>query len=144
MAKNKYIPKSGQSPYRLFSSQKRLIEKHYNCFKCKASRNGLECIGSIKPDIDSVDYDVKIIYKYGKSPKVYILNPKIKISTKIHMYPEGYLCLYYPIEDPWRDYKNIHDTIIPWTAEWLVYYELYLVMGLWLGPEQTHLGQKKQ
>jgi hypothetical protein len=33
---------------------------------------------------------------------------------------------------------NLHQKIIPWIAEWLVYYELYLICGKWLGPEAPH------
>lgn len=39
---------------------------------------------------------------------------------------------------------NLHDKIIPWTAEWLVYYELFKLDGKWLGPEAPHgLAAKK-
>jgi hypothetical protein len=32
----------------------------------------------------------------------------------------------------------LHETIIPWTAEWLVSYELYLTTGKWLGSSAVH------
>ena len=28
---------------------------------------------------------------------------------------------------------SIADTIVPWTAEWLVYYEIWLMTGEWYG-----------
>ena len=28
---------------------------------------------------------------------------------------------------------SIADTIVPWTAEWLVHYEIWLVTGEWYG-----------
>jgi hypothetical protein len=98
----------------------------------------------MKPDKDSVQYSVKIIYTGRKAPKVYITYPKIPVNSKTHMYPDGSLCLYYPKDDPWRRGKHIHETIIPWTAEWLVYYEIYQVTGAWLGPEQSHSVRKEQ
>ncbi len=32
----------------------------------------------------------------------------------------------------------IDDTIIPWTAEWLVFYELWKDTGTWQGAEAPH------
>ena len=54
------------------------------------------------------------------------------------MYGNGPLCLYDPRETPWQRMDNVHQKIIPWIAEWLVYYELYLIYGKWLGPEALH------
>jgi hypothetical protein len=45
---------------------------------------------------------------------------------------------YQPNEDPWKLSDDIHQKIIPWTAEWLVFYELYQIYGEWLGPEAPH------
>lgn len=59
------------------------------------------------------------------------------------MYGDGRLCLYDYREQPWRDGDNIHEKIIPWTAEWLVFYELYLIRGKWLGPEAVHGAEGK-
>jgi hypothetical protein len=33
---------------------------------------------------------------------------------------------------------KIHETIIPWTAEWLVFYELWKISGKWMGPAALH------
>jgi hypothetical protein len=71
-------------------------------------------------------------------PHVRILSPEIEPSTKIHMYPTGDLCLYKPSEQPWMESDYIHEKIVPWIAEWLVYYELFKIIGQWLGPEATH------
>lgn len=30
------------------------------------------------------------------------------------------------------------DTILPWTSEWLLHYELWLVMGRWAGSGHDH------
>jgi hypothetical protein len=48
------------------------------------------------------------------------------------------LCLFDPRERSWSNRDNLHETIIPWTAEWLVYYELFLISGVWHGPEAPH------
>jgi hypothetical protein len=59
------------------------------------------------------------------------------------MYSSGDLCLYDFREQPWMATDNLHEKIIPWVAEWLVYYELFLLTGKWLGPEAPHGGDIK-
>jgi hypothetical protein len=38
----------------------------------------------------------------------------------------------------------IHEKIIPWTAEWLVYYEIFKRTGQWIGPEAPHGSEEKE
>ena len=53
------------------------------------------------------------------------------------MYDNGALCLYKPAETPWKLSDNLQKKIIPWAAEWLVFYELYLMCGAsGSGPKQ--------
>src|SRR6476469_3557994 len=59
-------------------------------------------------------------------------------ASAIHMYDNGVLCLYKTAETPLKLSDNIHEKIIPWTAEWFVFYELYLMCGKWLEPEAPH------
>jgi len=70
---------------------------------------------------------------------VRIREPELGVADEqkhdIHMYPNGTLCLYWPQEQPWNDSMSLHDTIVPWVAEWLVYYEYYQETGRWVGPE---------
>jgi hypothetical protein len=98
----------------------------------------MSCTGYIQPYKDSTSYKVQIKYSCKGAPKVFIKHPKIKTDHRIHRYSDESLCLYYPLKDPWKSKKNIHETIIPWTAEWLVYYELFLITEKWHGPEQPH------
>jgi hypothetical protein len=50
---------------------------------------------------------------------------------------------YWPDEDRWKSSDDIHKKIIPWLAEWLVFYELFLITGKWLGPEAPHAAMPK-
>jgi hypothetical protein len=136
--RSKYIPKKKPNTLAIFIKQKRLIEKHYTCFKCSVDRFGMSCTGYIQLYEDSPTYKVQIMYSSKGAPKVFIKDPEIKTDHRIHRYADESLCLYYPLEDPWKPQNNIHDTIIPWTAEWLVYYELFLVTEKWHGPQQPH------
>lgn len=133
------IDKKNRKAFQECLRQKKDIEAKYDWCKCKIlCRNTLICSGYIKPDESSPNYKIKLRYKYGKEPSVYIIEPEIKKVSATHVYKEGCLCLYYPKEQPWSTDHLIADTIIPWTAEWLLYYELYLITGKWEGPEVSH------
>jgi hypothetical protein len=52
------------------------------------------------------------------------------------------LCLYRYQE--FNSYKYLSKTIIPWTVEWLYFYELWLATGEWCGGgEHPREGEKK-
>jgi hypothetical protein len=138
MAKTPWTSRDRSLEYRRFVMQKLLIEKQFPCFKCKHSHRLLKCEGCITPSQGCDTYRVAISYAQEGIPKVLIKDPQIEPSPTIHMYGTGALCLYFPAEDPWRSSDNIHEKIIPWTAEWLVFYELYLIGGKWLGPAAPH------
>lgn len=128
--------------YRHFVLQKHLVEKHFTCFRCTLHRNVLECAGEITPSVHCDTYKIAIRYPLNGIPRVKIRRPEI--SKPVHMYRDGSLCLYDYREQPWSTADNIHETIIPWTAEWLVFYELYLLCGKWLGPEAPHGTEEKE
>ena len=138
MARNPWISRDPGVDYRRFVIQKALVEKHFPCFKCRLSHRNLECEGFITPSIDCATYRIAISYEQDGIPRVKIKEPQITPSSRIHMYDNGTLCLYQPKETPWQSSDNLHEKIIPWTAEWLVFYELYLMCGKWLGPEALH------
>ena len=48
-----------------------------------------------------------------------------------HTYPGNELCLFYPGE--WQHDRFLAVTIVPWTAEWLLHYEIWLATGEWTG-----------
>jgi hypothetical protein len=138
MAKTRHVSRDRVLQYRRFVIQKALIEKHFPCFNCKLRCGHLKCEGQITPSEGCATYRVQISYKQGGAPEVRIKEPHMIPSASIHMYSSGALCLYQPAEDPWKSSDDIHRKIIPWAAEWLVFYELYLIYGKWLGPEAPH------
>ncbi|MCC5934802.1 MAG: hypothetical protein JJU35_11165 [Balneolales bacterium] len=89
-------------------------------------------------------YKLKLSYDGASPPKMYVTDPELPLDLDAHMYSDKRLCLYYPKESPWKHTMLIADTIIPWTAEWLVYYELYQIDGKWHGPYVPHDNQSKQ
>lgn len=129
-------------------SQKKRIERYYDCFKCKINGRGYDskliCKGSIQPTDLSRIYELKLLYDGAAPPRVHVIDPVIPYDIDAHMYSDKSLCLYYPKDNPWKHTMSIADTIIPWTAEWLVYYELYQIDGKWHGPFVPHGNQTKK
>jgi hypothetical protein len=105
---------------------------------------GLRLIGRgwIQPSDQSVRYRVEIKYEPWNAPSVHVLEPQIDADINAHMYPDGGLCLYDWHEQRWQDRWHLHETIVPWTAEWLVFYELFLITGRWRGISSMHGTEK--
>lgn len=97
-------------------------------------------VGKLKSSPIGDEYLVKISYKKGERPNIYVLEPKeLKLpqgKNKLeHVYDhkKQKLCLYYPKAKEWNDTKTLTSTILPWTIEWLYHYEMWLITGEWLG-----------
>jgi hypothetical protein len=57
----------------------------------------------------------------------------------------GPVAVVYPPEWRWRPNERLAQTIVPWTALWLYYYEGWLVTGDWLGPSShREIGSKER
>ena len=122
--------------------EKKLIEINYAFLKCTISNNKLICFGHTKPTEHSKEYEFKVIYDGLSPPKVFVIKPDIVYNNDIHMFPkDNTLCLYHSKTDDfyWDNKKHhIHSTIIPWTLEWFIYYELYMISGKWEHPYIDH------
>ena len=89
--------------------------------------------GTLQPQKSSPLYQIEIQYRHKKVPKVRVLSPKLAPNAP-HLYKDGSLCLYWPKEWQWNANELIAKTILPWTASWLFFYELWLDCGIWFGP----------
>jgi hypothetical protein len=100
--------------------------------------------GPLQPSESSSLYTIEIEYKPGKRPVVRVLHPNLD-ATAPHRYPDGSLCLYLPGDESWHSRKLLARTIVPWAAEWLLYYECWCndPEHRWLGPEAPHSGPKR-
>lgn len=114
------------------------LKKYFPFLNCTLRGNQLTCRGTITPSDGCDTYKIKLVYIRGRTPKVYVIDPPIEPHPKYHIYDGGHLCLYDPRESPWSPDMMVHETIIPWTAEWLVFYEIWKETGDWLGPEAPH------
>ena len=48
-----------------------------------------------------------------------------------HMFENGSLCLH--LEEDWTTDMLLADTLVPWTSEWLIHYEIWRFTGVWYG-----------
>lgn len=111
----------------------------FSCYR----RNGQTIWrGTLQPRLVSPAYEVEVRFKPGGVPTVWVLSPPL-VAGAPHTYQEGNLCLYSPKEWKWQPDSVIAETILPWAAVWLLYYELWLDTGEWLGPS-THGSSKER
>lgn len=122
------------------SSQfERLKSSFPNLVVEELSKTKLIVVIQIRPDVFSREYDVKIVYETGKSVLVFIVNEKLKIAENRTKLPHVWdnelqkICLYSREGGKWSSEKSIISTVVPWASEWLFYYELWLIDGLWKG-----------
>lgn len=90
------------------------------------------------PTALSNTYKLKIEYKQGQKPLVYIVAPKpLPLANGAKRLPHTFdtkkqrLCLF--IGHEWNSGKLICDTIIHWAVQWMLYYESWRYTGAWLG-----------
>lgn len=105
-------------------------------WKVQRAGSGFIAVGSVRPDGLSCEYRVQVSYA-GKEPKVRVLDPPLRDRGDGQVIPHTYegdlLCLYRPKYEEWNPSLLIAETIIPWISEWLYFYEVWLVAGIWLG-----------
>lgn len=142
MSKTTYIKKSFTSKKRGFSANSQLekIKKDFPSLQVvKHKGNSFEIILKIQPTIWSKIYDVKIVFEKYEGVEVFVINEVLKVAESRSKLPHVYshsmqrLCLYSVSKQEWNREKLIVSTIIPWTSDWLFYYELWLPNGKWYG-----------
>lgn len=142
MAKKTYQRPTHKSPsnYYLLVHEKTMLEANYDfldCrFKAEKGKRLLVIFGHYNQT--GVDYSYKVVYDGCSPPKVWILSPNL-VSNPPHVYKDNSLCLYYPKEQPWKyGRSSLYSHIIPWTHEWILYYEIWKITGVWEHPEINH------
>jgi len=107
--------------------------------------------GKVRPTPISQEYTVSLTWELGWAPKVWIIGDKLQKlddSNFPHIFEIDKakkmvrLCLYRYQE--FSSYKYLSKTIIPWTIEWLYFYEIWLATGEWCGGgDHPKAGDKK-
>jgi hypothetical protein len=120
------------------------MKSNYPQFTVKRIGKGeFEFVGelTVKPELPT--YTVSITYRGNLRPIVQILNPPL-VENAPHVYPtKKDLCLYHPDNYHWTGEKLIARNLVPWTAAWIYFYEVWLQKGIWYGPEAIHNVPKK-
>jgi hypothetical protein len=102
-------------------------------------RGELTCVVQLQPTPASPTNNVRLAYRHGRHPEVTVTEPPLDLhprATKLpHVYDGDVLCLYYPGE--WSEDMLLAHTVLPWTTEWLLHYELWLITEMWTGGGHT-------
>ena len=90
--------------------------------------------GVLQPSEMSRAYTVTISLGNDRIPRTRVISPELERrdgASIPHLYSDGSLCLY--VVGEWRPIMLIARTIIPWTSEWLINYEIWRGTGDWHG-----------
>lgn len=100
--------------------------------------NGFEWVFSVIPTDLSDTYQIKIIYRDGFLPRVFVVSPKpLQKPPSAKRLPHTYdtkrqrICVCLPSD--WNSSMLIADTIVHWSIQWLIYYEHWAYTGIWKG-----------
>lgn len=108
------------------------------------SGNHLKWRGEYTSPVSGELYTISLQYSLGDTPKVKIPKPKLELvegcKTLPHYYTKSHtLCLYHPLSGDWTPTMKLSDTTIPWSINWIRYYEMWLLSGgKWFGSEYPH------
>ncbi len=119
----------------------RLLKDHYPHGKATLKAGVLRWTGELQPSEVSRQYLVDLRYAPPHYPRVFVRRPKLVHDADDnlpHIYPDGSLCLHEP--DQWTPGDRIAKTILPWTSEWLLHYEIWRATGEWCGSGGNHTG----
>jgi hypothetical protein len=99
-------------------------------------RNTVTWRGTLQPSQLSPAYQIRLRYREGHRPDVSVLQPVLqsKEGWLPHVYADsGNICLSLSYE--WDASMYVAETTMPWAAEWLFFYELWLATDEWLGGD---------
>ncbi|TND10163.1 MAG: hypothetical protein FD123_411 [Bacteroidetes bacterium] len=137
-------------PQRKYSviEQTRYLQNQFPNSTIRNIDHGFIWEAELRPSSLSQLYRVKLEFKRGHHPDVYIVSPKLQLAkgaVKLeHVYStkEQHLCIYHRPSNEWGDTLLIAKTIVPWISEWLLHYEIWLITGAWHGGGISHEKKK--
>ncbi|MGE3968305.1 MAG: hypothetical protein AB7F08_08690 [Dongiaceae bacterium] len=94
---------------------------------------------SATPSALSREYDIRIEFRQGGRPKIFADGPDLQRLANGRHIPHLYqqkpprLCLYLPKTYEWRSWMRLDQTVVPWAALWLFYFEEWLASDDWKG-----------
>jgi len=115
--------------------QRAAITALYPTAEVVLDRRELICTVGLRPTPLSRTYTIRLTYRHGEIPHITVVEPPLERHPDAralpHVYAGDELCLFYPGE--WTTDKLLARTILPWTSEWLLHYEIWLVTNDWTG-----------
>lgn len=120
--------------------QNQLMKKHFPQFKLiyPPTSNYISWIGDIVSPYSGKKRKVEIQYSLGWIfPRVYVEGVTSN-APHIHISLGNCLCLYKPKFTNWNYSMPISETIIPWTINWIIQWEVWQVTGKYNGLEEKH------
>jgi hypothetical protein len=107
-------------------------------FRCSCERRPegtvLVCRGEVRPTALNDAYRVRIEYRAGRRPQVWVESPKLarrKPDERIpHTFADDRPCLF---KYDFASNMLLARTIVPWLLMWLFFYECWRVTGEWRG-----------
>ncbi|PQZ50192.1 hypothetical protein CQ052_13015 [Ochrobactrum sp. MYb15] len=106
----------------------------------RGGRGSATWTGDVKPQFSK--YRIEIRYVVGTMPQVRVLSPALiqipdnEEGPLPHIYgpiEDPTLCLFDPANQEWNGSLLISQTIVPWSLDWLMYYEFWLMKKVWAG-----------
>jgi hypothetical protein len=104
-----------------------------------ARRGRLDWHYQARPTPLSRAYEVQLTYQIETSPRVYVHDPVLVDLADGRWLPHVYqqrparLCLYLPGAGEWSPRLRLDETVVPWTALWLFFFEEWLATDEWKG-----------
>jgi hypothetical protein len=99
---------------------------------------GLTWEYSDRPTPLSREYSMRIIFRRGETPDVFVTDPDLLTLAGDRPLPHVYrnplrLCLTLPGAQEWTGRMRIDQTFVPWATTWLYYFEEWLTSDEWKG-----------
>lgn len=121
------------------------IVSRFPQFRMRRRGKVVSWTGTLEP-IKGHVFTIRIDYGDSWRPKTYLVDPPMREDCP-HTYGNGEMCVFWP-DDPenegWEKDSWIAETIIPWSATWLYYYQRWVETGEpWAGPQKSHTGAKE-
>lgn len=129
------VPRQREQPVRQVTTVRRAFPQ----FRWKMTRSGgVDWSGDLQPTPDSPRYHLRLLHEPDRVPRTWVVSPRLR-SDAPHRYPDDQsLCLYWPKRWSWNHRESLAETIIPWAALWLYYYEIWLFTDEWPAPSSPH------
>jgi hypothetical protein len=110
------------------------LSREFSGSRVELRRGTLIWTGELQPTEISRRYVVRVTFGHDRLPLVRVVSPVLEPrpgESLPHVYEDGTLCLYSRGE--WDPSMFLAWTIIPWTSEWLINYEIWVATDEWYG-----------